>query len=165
MENESFSNITTVGPDTLEDVTTDTIASIYLVIILVCICFIILVNIIGNTGTIAAFVKIRSLREKPSDLLILNLSIADLGLGLMQLYFLPALLKVWPWGEAGCKLSHLLAITVVVCGIYTTVCTAMDIYLMISKECPVYMKMQTKTRMYFYIVVVWGCGFLNGAIE
>ena len=36
---------------------------------------------------------------------------------------------------------------------------------MISKECPVYMKMQTKTRMYFYIVVVWGCGFLNGAIE
>ena len=103
MENESFSaNITT-----LEDVTTDTVANIYLFIILACICLIILVNIVGNTGTIAAFVKIRSLHEKPSDLLILNLSIADLGLGLMQLYFLPALLKVWPWGEIGCKLNRM----------------------------------------------------------
>ena len=41
----------------------------------------------------------------------------------------------------------------------------MDRYLMISREYPVYMKMQTKSRMYLYIVVIWGCGFLNGAIE
>ena len=162
MESETFANVTS---DILKDVATDTRVTISIVIILTCICFIILVNIIGNMGTIAAFIKIRSLRQKPGDLLILNLSIADLGVGLIQLYFLPALFQVWPWGKAGCQLNALLGNTFVVCGIYTTVCIAIDRYLMISREYPVYLKMQTKTRMYLYIVVIWGHGFLNGAIE
>ena len=65
----------------------------------------ILLTVAGNFGTIMAFWKVRSLREKPSDLLILSLSIANLGVGISLVFLIPLIaFGKWTWGKLICQL-------------------------------------------------------------
>ena len=116
----------------------------------------ILLTVAGNSGTIMAFWKERSLREKPSDLLILSLSITDLGVGISLILFVPEIaIGKFTWGKTVCKLYVYFGTTFIIVGIFTTALISLDRYLLISREYPTYMKLQSRRRIVFSIVYVW----------
>lgn len=71
-----------------------------------------LLTIIGNVLVIAAFVKVRSLKRKPSKVLILALSVTDLLFGIYEYVFfaLPAYFYDGnPFDQTGCVLNTALS--------------------------------------------------------
>ena len=127
---------------------------------------VILVTLVGNLATIVAFVKVRSLHEKPSDLLILALSCADFGLGIdIILHFPVSAVGYWPWGEIGCQIYVLLGNTCVFSGVIITAFISLDRYLLISREYPMYIKLLTKRRIIISICLIYGYSSIMGIIE
>ncbi|XP_072039229.1 histamine H3 receptor-like [Amphiura filiformis] len=129
-------------------------------------CLIVTGTLLGNAGTIVAFYKVRSLREKPSDLFILSLSCADLIMGCVITFTVPTYaLGYWVWGKTLCQLFATLANIAVIAGILNTLMICWDRYLLISKEYPKYVKMQSKHRVIGIITVVWAYSVVSGFIE
>ena len=129
---------------------------------------IIVLNLIANTATIIAFCKVPGLRMKPSDLLILNLSIADLGMGCLQAYFcLPQtqILRFWPFGKVGCQIGDFTGITLICVGFMTTLAIVFDRFLLITMTYPKYVKMQSRLRIMLTMLVTWLYGFVIGATD
>ena len=140
----------------------DTIATVTTALL----CIIIPVTIVGNLATIMAFIKVRPLREKPSDLLILALSCADLGTGFALVMLFPVTaIGYWPWGEIGCQIYVWFANICVFSGVIITASISLDRYLLISKDYPKYMKLQSKKRIIIAILVVYVYATSMGFLE
>ena len=71
------------------------------------------ITLLGNIGTIVAFWKVRGLREKPTHLFILNLSCADLIMGLVHISSSSAFAAGhWILGKTGYQIYGTLSNTV-----------------------------------------------------
>ncbi|XP_072039227.1 D(5)-like dopamine receptor [Amphiura filiformis] len=129
-------------------------------------CLMVTATLLGNAGTIVAFYKVRGLREKPSDLFILSLSCADLLMGCVITFTVPTYaLGYWAWGKTMCQLFATLANIAVIAGILNTLMICWDRYVLISKEYPKYVKIQSKRRVIGIITVVWVYSLITGFIE
>ncbi len=144
----------------------DKTTEIFTTVTLVLLCIVIPLTIVGNLSTIIAFAKVRSLREKPSDLLILALSCADLGIGFaLAMLFPVTAIGYWPWGERGCQFYVFFANIFVFSGVIITACISLDRYLLISRDYPKYVQIQTKKNVIVTILIVYGYATLVGVIE
>ena len=129
-------------------------------------CVIIPVTIVGNLTTIMAFIKVRSLREKPSDLLILALSCADLGTGFALVMLFPVTaIGYWPWGEIGCQVYVWFANICVFSGVIITASISWDRFLLISRDYPKYIKLQSRKRIIVTILVVYFYAIGMGSLD
>ncbi len=125
-----------------------------------------LLIIICNTATIVAFWKERSLREKPSDLLILGLSTADLCDGIALFLLSPIYITgLWPFGEIGCQLLVIAGNTFIFVSLLILMCISVDRLLLVSLHYSNYLKYQTKTRVRITIIVCWIIGLTPATIE
>ncbi|XP_072016312.1 allatostatin-A receptor-like [Amphiura filiformis] len=121
-----------------------------------------------NVGTVAAFWKMPSLREKPSELLILNLACSDLLTGMIvlplgsPLYITP---NQWPMGEIGCAI-FLFFIDISVHGtLFALMTISADRFLLVYLEYPQYMKIITRKGVYKVITSGWLFALLTAVIE
>ncbi|XP_072037143.1 beta-3 adrenergic receptor-like [Amphiura filiformis] len=125
-----------------------------------------ILTLICNMATIVAFLKVSGLQKKASSLLILNLSCADLGVGLIEIYELPLVaMKPWPYGKYGCQLLAFLGNLFVSAGMLTTVAICIDRFLLLSREYPKYLRIQTRKRIMCFIGGIWFYGVLLGTVE
>ena len=122
-------------------------------------------NLICNAATLGAFIKVQTLRQKPSNLLILCLACTDLGIGLVQICQFPLAVQRWPFGKPGCQFAHWLASTCISAGLTTTAMISIDRYLLVSREYPKYLLIQTKKRIKCIIGGVWLYGLILGTTE
>ncbi len=122
-------------------------------------------SVICNMATLAAFVKLENLRQKTSSLLILSLSCADFGVGLVHASQFPLAVQRWPFGKLGCQVSHWLGSVCVSAGLLTTAAISIDRYLLISLEYPKYLSIQTKKRIMCTIGGIWLYGMVLGTTE
>ena len=116
-----------------------------------------ILTIILNFGIIIAFWKDLSLREKPSDLLILSLSVADFFQGLIFLPFLTHLHSkgYWIFGETFCRLWVAYATLTGITSAMLLLAICWDRVLLITVPYPRYMKTQTKLRIKITIALCW----------
>ena len=128
----------------------------------------ILVTTAMNIGTIAAFWKIPTLRDKPSELLILNLACSDLLTGLIviplasNLYITP---NWWPAGEIGCAI-WILSIDISVHGtLFALMTISLDRFLLVYLEYPKYIKNVTRKRVYTIVASGWIIALLTATLE
>ena len=136
------------------------------IIYVIIIAIIIALNLTGNTATILSFWKVPALREKPGDLLILNLSIVDLGVGLVQIYIFPnTLFQNWPYRKLGCQFWVFFGNMFITMGIITTLAITYDRYLLIAKEYPKYVKIQSQFRIRLTVLLIWIYGIISGLLE
>ena len=128
----------------------------------------ILVIIVMNLGTIYAFWKVPTLREKPSELLILNLACADLLTGTTvlpltsPLYITPG---VWTMGEIGCGIVVFFLNLSISGSLFALMTISIDRFLLVYMEYPRYVKTMTRKRVYKVIAVGWMFAFLTIIIE
>ncbi len=126
----------------------------------------VIITLLGNIGTILAFWKVRGLREKPSDFFILSLSFADLLMGLFVITTIPSYaIGRWIWDKIGCQLMNYVGNITTVAGILCTLLICWDRFLLISKEYPKYIKLQTKYRVIGAITFVWGYSLIATTVE
>lgn len=127
-----------------------------------------ILTVVSNIMIIIAFWKLPNLREKPSELLILNLSCVDLLTGLLVLpvqslvYIIPG---YWPLGEIGCRLQAISLQTNIYASLFTLIAISTDRCLLVLKEYPVYLKMQSLRRIQVTIAVCWLAAFTAAMIE
>ena len=121
-----------------------------------------------NIGTIVAFWKIPTLRDKPSELLILNLACSDLLTGLIviplasNLYITP---NWWPAGEIGCAI-WILSIDISVHGtLFALMTISLDRFLLVYLEYPKYIKNVTRNRVYKIVASGWIIALLTATLE
>ena len=123
---------------------------------MITICFVVAVTLLGNIGTILAFWKVRGLREKPSNLFILNLSCVDFIMGFVHTFSISTYTAgYWVWGKTGCQIYSTVANIAVSGGLLNTLLICWDRYLLISMPYPKYMKLQSKRRVICIITVLW----------
>ena len=124
--------------------------------------------IVGNLLIIVAFWRLPSLREKPSELLILNLSCIDLITGSVVLplwapnYITPG---HWPFGEIGCMLAVIPVNITIHASLYTLIAISVDRFLLVLKEYPKYLKLQSRFRVRMTIAGCWVFAMLIWVIE
>ncbi|XP_072030461.1 neuropeptide Y receptor type 1-like [Amphiura filiformis] len=118
----------------------------------------ILLTVTGNIAILVAFWKMPSLREKPSELLILNLSCVDLSTGLIVLpYWSPVYITpgTWPFGEVGCRILATFNNTTVHASLFAISAISVDRFLLVMKEYPQYLRIQSRKRVYITIIACW----------
>lgn len=121
-----------------------------------------------NLATIVAFWKLPTLRDKPSELLILNLSCADLITGAILLPLISPLYMVkgyWPLGENGCRMVLLFLNMGVNGSLYALVTISLDRFLLVYMEFPRYMKRVTRKTVYKVIALGWILSFCTVLCE
>ncbi|XP_072043155.1 allatostatin-A receptor-like [Amphiura filiformis] len=129
---------------------------------------IIVIGSMLNLTTILAFWKMPSLRDKPSDLLILNLSFADL---ITSMVFLPLASSVyitpgyWPLGEIGCRITTSIMNTTIHGSLFALIAISLDRFLLVYVEYPKYIKMQSYPRIYVTITIGWVLALASVVIE
>ncbi len=158
MENSTAVNATSVT-------NTSTNYNLFFAILIPSICFL---TVIGNLGTIYAFWRLPSLREKPSEFLILHLSFADLISGFLATsFFSPTYITPgqWPFGETGCRLVGVPFTLGTNTSLLLLLSISMDRFLLVFKEYPKYIKIQSKSRINMTIVCCWGIGVLSAVAE
>ncbi|XP_072037047.1 5-hydroxytryptamine receptor 1B-like [Amphiura filiformis] len=121
-----------------------------------------LLTIVANLGIITAFWKVSSLREKPSNLLILCLSFVDLIQGLL---FLPIMshfqiIGIWIFGEIGCQLWIAIGTITSVTSIFLLVAISLDRLLLISLTYPRYVKLLLKSRIKVTAILCLICALI-----
>ena len=123
---------------------------------------------IGNLGTIIAFWKLPSLRDKPSELLILSLSCADFITGFIiiplisPIYITPG---YWPFKEMSCRIFIFFMDLAVHASLFTLCMISIDRLLLVLKEYPQYMKIQTHFRIQTTLAIGWTSSMITGIIE
>ena len=128
----------------------------------------VLVTTILNMGTIMTFWKFPSLREKPSDLLILNLSCADLIMGMVLLpitapvYITP---NYWPSGEIGCVVVIIFLNICIHGSLFALTLISIERFLLVYMEYPQYIKTVTRRRIHLIIAAGWTFAFCTVVIE
>ena len=154
---------TTVDTDAADDNAVISVKISYLVFMLSLSLF----TIVGNILIIIAFWKVPSLREKPSELLILNLSFVDLCTGFMLLYLCPVFIfdSYYPLGEIGCRFSSIFFNVTVSASVFTLVAISTDRFLLVLIAYPKYLKWQSTPRIRLAIVMCWAFAVLFNIIE
>ena len=128
----------------------------------------IIVTTIMNSGTIVAFWKLPSLREKPSEMLILNLACSDLPTGSVvlplasPLYITPSR---WPFGEIGCTIWNFFIDVSNHGTLFVLLAISLDRFLLVFLEYPQYVKNVTKSRIYKLITAGWIFAILTAVVE
>ena len=129
----------------------------------------IIVSTIMNLATIAAFWKLPSLREKPSELFLLNLSCADLLLTGMVLLpfgsFVTSTLGYWPTGENGCIVNFALLNLSIHGSLFGLTMISVDRFLLVYMEYPQYLNKVTRANVYKVIATGWALAMLSVVIE
>ena len=126
-----------------------------------------IVTIIGNILIIIAFIKVRSLRRKPSNALILALSITDLLFGIYELVFYAVPYYFYngnPFGKSGC------IVTVAFNNLYPIsnlllVAISIDRVLLVSLPYPKYVKTLTLFRVRMAVLACYLIGLVTAVIE
>ena len=128
------------------------------------VCFL---TVFGNAGTIIAFLQVRGLREKPSDLLVLSLCITDFFTGLVALPLVSPLYIIgfWPIGERLCKFSVLFSSLVVNTSLFSLLAISIDRVLLVSLNYSTYLKLQSRRRVIGIILLSWVISFVSVSIE
>ena len=126
-----------------------------------------LLIITGNILIIVAFWKLPSLREKPSEYLILNLSFVDLCTGFTLLYISPLFIVSGynPLGEIGCRFANASFNITVSASVFTLIAISTDRFLLVLIAYPKYLKWQSTFRIRLTIITCWTLAFLLSAIE
>ncbi|XP_072018230.1 5-hydroxytryptamine receptor 7-like [Amphiura filiformis] len=127
-----------------------------------------LITVLANLGTIIAFWKVKSLGEKPADLLILSLAFIDLFQGLIMLPFhmsLDILDGRWIWGELGCKFYVPMALASITNGLLILCTISLDRLLLVKLQYPKYMKFQSKPRVLLAISICWLLSLVPAVID
>ena len=121
-----------------------------------------LVTAIGNALVICVFITDRRVRNKVSNLYILNLAIADFSVGCVSLpinYFYRKT-GVWPFGEFGCKLWLLMDFSACFESVWAVVLISYDRYLLVTKGLE-YDKYQTRRTFAIFASLTWTISFLR----
>lgn len=151
MQNSTVGIVPTVG---IEPMNTYKV-NIFFALFLPTLCLIItLLNLI----TISSFFSVPKLREKPRNLLILNLSCADLLTGVIVLpLYSPAFITPdhWPLGEGGCKVTFLFLNLCVHGSLFALISISLDRLLLVYLEYHRYIVWQSYTNIYKLIAVCW----------
>ena len=130
--------------------------------------FLSFVTTVGNLLILVAFLKIPSLWVKPSEALILNLSVVDLLTGAVVLplwacgYIAPG---YWPFGETGCKLAIIFVNIATQASLYTLISISIDRLLLVVTEYPQYLKLQSRYRVRVTIFCCWTLSMFGWVIE
>ncbi|XP_071792575.1 5-hydroxytryptamine receptor 4-like [Asterias amurensis] len=125
-----------------------------------------LVTITGNLLTITAFVTDASLRKKPSNLFILSLSCADLLVGFVIPIGVGELIcSSWRFGEIGCQLDSFTSNIGIIAGMGSITMIALDRYLLISRQYPRYLALQSRPNVHRSIAAVWVVSVSIGLLE
>ena len=136
--------------------------NLFYLIFIPTICFLI---ILGNSATIVAFWKLPSLRNKPSDLLILHLSITDLITGLFVIpIFSPNYITPghWPLGELGCRFIAGPPYNISIhTSLLLLLAISIDRFLLVSTKYPHYLKIQSKKHVNMEIACCWMISVLS----
>lgn len=114
------------------------------------------VTVIGNLLTLIAFWREPKLREKPSDMLICALAGVDFVTGLVVMPLMSPLYITpgdWPLGEAGCRVLISLSNIVLNSNLVLLIFISLDRYLLVSREYPQYVKIQSEHRIYACILL------------
>ena len=122
----------------------------------------------GNLCTINAFLKLPSIiHDAPSEMLILSLSCADLitGLFAIPLYSPNWITGHWPLREVTCRIWGFLMDTVIIATLFTLCQISLDRFLLVLKEYPQYMKIQSRRRLQITVAVIWCLSLSVAAIE
>ena len=115
-------------------------------------------TIFGNATIMVAFWKVPILREKPGELLILNLAFVDFSTGLITLpLWSPAYITpdAWPLGEIGCRITAAFNNITVHGSLFAIMTISVDRFLLVLIQYPKYLKLQSRHRVYATIAACW----------
>ena len=126
-----------------------------------------IISILGNICTILAFKSNHRLRHKHSNLLILSLSCLDLVIGATGLPSAAVYtgLGIWPLGRYVCVMNALFSVMGVSGGMYTVTAINIDRYLLVSREYPSYLRIQSSRNLKLQIAGAWLLAILIGLSE
>ena len=113
--------------------------------------------ILGNVLTITVFIRDRQLRSKASNLLILNLSCADLLIGLNSIFFTNLqrhFNDVWIFGEVMCKIHYILDYSASTQSALAITLISADRLILVTTGAQ-YKKYQTANRAKMWITASW----------
>ncbi len=121
--------------------------------------------IISNALVIAVFVIYREVRDRGSNLYILNLAICDFIIGIIIIPFhnVYRFYGIWPFGEAFCKLYIILDWTSSVMSVWAIVLISYDRFVLVTKGLE-YDKIQTRRKFLWLTGTLWSIYFLRYAI-
>ncbi|RNA01328.1 histamine H3 receptor-like [Brachionus plicatilis] len=121
------------------------------------------ITIIGNVFVITAFIIDKNLR-KYSNYFILNLSIADLLIGILIPPYAPFMLnnRFWKFGKVACTLWLVFDYVVGSASVLCIVVISLDRYLLVSRGLK-YVSSQRVSKALFIIITVWSIAFFNYA--
>ncbi|CAF0823387.1 unnamed protein product [Brachionus calyciflorus] len=122
-----------------------------------------LITIIGNVFVITAFIIDKNLR-KYSNYFILNLSIADLLIGILIPPYAPFLLnkRLWKFGKLACTIWLVFDYVVGSASVLCIVVISLDRYLLVSRGLK-YVSGQKVTKAIIIMLTVWSIAFFNYA--
>lgn len=117
---------------------------------------VIAITVAGNTLVIVSYLQDNHIRRVAGNQFILNLSIADLLVGLVSLplYLQNLLLKRWVLGDVFCKLYTTFDYCVVSVSVLTVIYISLDRYWIVMKKLE-YKSFLTKRRSQIMIVAGW----------
>ena len=121
------------------------------------------ITICGNILVITAFIIDKNLR-KYSNYFILNLSIADLLIGLLIPPYAPFLIynRVWKLGKVACTTWLVLDYVVGSASVLCIVVISLDRFLLVSKGLS-YLNEQKISKAIYIMITVWMIAFINYA--
>ncbi|XP_072165504.1 muscarinic acetylcholine receptor M5-like [Diadema setosum] len=103
----------------------------------------------------AAYKVDEKIRARPGNLLILNLSISDFGIGITLIFnFVFLACDRWPLGEIPCKLWIVLDYTCSYMSVISITLISLDRYWMVKKKLA-YRTYQTKKRILVTVAICW----------
>ena len=126
-----------------------------------------ILTVIGNLMIIAAFVVERNLRTRPSNLLVMSLSVADLLFGsyLFVYYGLPITFGLGhPFGEIGCMMSVFPEYSYIV-GTLLLISISVDRVFLVSLDYSRYMRFQSASRVKVTIITCCLIGVAGASVE
>ncbi len=129
------------------------------IIINIIVWFMFAATIVGNTLVIATFVQNKTVRNKISNLYILNLAISDfiigwIPLGMNNVYRLSG---IWPFGEKGCKLWLVTDFSACFVSVWAIALISYDRFVLVTKGLE-YDKYQTRRKFFILSSMTWiGC--------
>ena len=125
-------------------------------------------GVIGNVATIIAFIFDKQLRIKPSDFIILNLAISDLGMSALVTPWLLISLSIfgrWPLAEIGCRIFCMAELTFIASGILFVILISLDRLQMLSLDYSKYVKRWNTRRVFQIIALTWCVALSPGIFE
>ena len=122
----------------------------------------------GNLGTIIAFFTEPNLNTKPSDLIILNLAFADLGMAIFTIPIFQVMVGAygyWPWGETPCRVLLSIGMVLIFAGVLFIILMSWDRYMMLALQYSDYLKKMSYKRVKIVIGITWFAAMTQALYE